>query len=489
MLSQVFRADDMAEKDNELWKYFVETSSYKNAYSGRKLIIIGRKGSGKSAICQQLRRSLPKDGRAVIYLSPEEDDQYRLRSKLAIIDKINISPAELEFHFRYIWRATLKCELARLISENSKIPEGRGVKRIKEFVKKHYRFDKSREQSKLASALINLFEIITINIGGGSIEKANKRPVLEISDLKHYVDELTDDILEAIRVNYPKGIHILVDNLDEFWDRSNASLAFFRGLISATVDIAEPKLSVFPILFISTDVFMQVAPTYRNIDKIHQYEEEIKWKRGELIELVSKRIQAYFSHLKSKSLHEVWNEIFPPKVGRSSSFNYILDRTLLRPRDILQFCRLAGEKASYRNSTKIDAHDIKSAEYTFSDWKATDLLAEHHYSLPMLKEIMEQGFKRKTIRWSVGSLLRLLNELLERLFESNKLRTDIPRPSSHELMETLYRIGLTKAVVENRRTQSAEEPQLPSKVDYFEIHPAFWKFLNVKFPNLRQPND
>lgn len=436
MLSQVFRADDMAEKDNELWKYFVETSSYKNAYSGRKLIIIGRKGSGKSAICQQLRRSLPKDGRAVIYLSPEEDDQYRLRSKLAIIDKINISPAELEFHFRYIWRATLKCELARLISENSKIPEGRGVKRI-----------------------------------------------------KHYVDELTDDILEAIRVNYPKGIHILVDNLDEFWDRSNASLAFFRGLISATVDIAEPKLSVFPILFISTDVFMQVAPTYRNIDKIHQYEEEIKWKRGELIELVSKRIQAYFSHLKSKSLHEVWNEIFPPKVGRSSSFNYILDRTLLRPRDILQFCRLAGEKASYRNSTKIDAHDIKSAEYTFSDWKATDLLAEHHYSLPMLKEIMEQGFKRKTIRWSVGSLLRLLNELLERLFESNKLRTDIPRPSSHELMETLYRIGLTKAVVENRRTQSAEEPQLPSKVDYFEIHPAFWKFLNVKFPNLRQPND
>ncbi|GEM_PF-4775166 len=485
MLKNIFGADDIAEKDQDLWKYFLETDSYEHACSGKKLFIIGRKGSGKSAICQQLRRNLPRDTKTVIFLSPEEDDQFRLQSKLAIIDRTSISPPELDFHFRYIWRTILKCELARLIANNPAIPSGKNVNKIRDFVKEFYQLDRRRGVSRLVSTLIDFLDHLTINIGMISLEKADKRQDMEISNIKQNVDALDQNVVEIIHNYYPKGIYILADNLDEFWDNSKSSLVFFRGLISAVVDIAEPRHSVFPIFFISTDVLMQVAPTYRNIDKIHQYEEKIKWKRNELIELISKRIQAYLPNLSSKDPVEVWNEVFTRKVGVSKSFKYILDRTLLRPRDILQFCRLAAEKASHRGSNKIEDRDIKSAEYTYSDWKAIDLQAEHYYSLPFLKEIMERGFKRKSMRWKFDSFLRHLSDLVEHIYNSNDPRmAHIPKPTSYELMEKLYSIGLIKAVVEKRRIQSAEDTQLPSRIDHFEIHPAFWKHLRVRFPNL-----
>ena len=41
---------DEAEKDQRLQEYFLKTGSYQKALEGKKTIILGRKGSGKSAI-------------------------------------------------------------------------------------------------------------------------------------------------------------------------------------------------------------------------------------------------------------------------------------------------------------------------------------------------------------------------------------------------------------------------------------------------------
>lgn len=49
-LTKIDLGKDEAEQDQRLREYFLKTSNYKNALSGIKTIVIGRKGSGKSAI-------------------------------------------------------------------------------------------------------------------------------------------------------------------------------------------------------------------------------------------------------------------------------------------------------------------------------------------------------------------------------------------------------------------------------------------------------
>lgn len=49
-LSKIDLGKDEAEQDQRLQEYFLKTSNYMNALAGTKTIVIGRKGSGKSAI-------------------------------------------------------------------------------------------------------------------------------------------------------------------------------------------------------------------------------------------------------------------------------------------------------------------------------------------------------------------------------------------------------------------------------------------------------
>lgn len=53
-LSEIDLGVDEAEQDQRLEEYFLRTSYYTNAKHGKKTLVIGRKGSGKSAIFMTL---------------------------------------------------------------------------------------------------------------------------------------------------------------------------------------------------------------------------------------------------------------------------------------------------------------------------------------------------------------------------------------------------------------------------------------------------
>ena len=63
MIENLYFGKDDAESDigrgGLLAKSFLETSQYKDALVGKKWLILGRKGSGKSAICLKLASDMP----------------------------------------------------------------------------------------------------------------------------------------------------------------------------------------------------------------------------------------------------------------------------------------------------------------------------------------------------------------------------------------------------------------------------------------------
>lgn len=71
-LSQISLGNDEAEQDKILKEYFLKTSSYMNSLNGSKTIIIGRKGSGKSAIFTLMKDELEGLRSVVIPITPDQ---------------------------------------------------------------------------------------------------------------------------------------------------------------------------------------------------------------------------------------------------------------------------------------------------------------------------------------------------------------------------------------------------------------------------------
>ena len=66
-LRKIDLGNDEAEQDARLEEYFLRTTYYKNAMNGSKTLVIGRKGSGKSAIFILLEKEIKREG---IWRSP-----------------------------------------------------------------------------------------------------------------------------------------------------------------------------------------------------------------------------------------------------------------------------------------------------------------------------------------------------------------------------------------------------------------------------------
>ena len=68
----------------------------------------------------------------------------------------------------------------------------------------------------------------------------------------------------------------------------------------------------------------------------------------------------------------------------------MIDRTLYRPREIIQFCTLALESARDSQTTVPLRHPaVREAEYPYSRERARDIAAEYRFQYPGLLSILE----------------------------------------------------------------------------------------------------
>ena len=72
----------------------------------------------------------------------------------------------------------------------------------------------------------------------------------------------------------------------------------------------------------------------------------------------------------------IWPYFFETHINGEASFSYILDRTLLRPREVLRFTRESINTAVNRGHEKVMQEDILQAEKTYSEDLLVDITFE-----------------------------------------------------------------------------------------------------------------
>lgn len=473
MLRRLF-GDDAAENDAHLSEYFIETPAYRMALSGEKRFIIGRKGAGKSAICQQLQKQLPQTGALSLALAPQRLQFTALKLGLRDLAKWG---NESDTLLQRVWYYGLLCETALLLVKRCKKEYDSDFVKIAAFVDKYYNYSEPSAFARLLKTTSHFLEQLELCVGPVNMRHSHR--AFDPIALEVALDTLRVPLATFIARHLPQGVFILIDNLDEGWDNSPEANAFLRGLLLAVYEICQPNIPVRVLVFFRLDMYDSVTRQFQHVDKYRQFQEHIYWGRKEMIELVAERLSVNLKLKLAANATEVWAKVFEPGEGISTA-DYVIERSLMRPREVLQFCRLAAEKADQRGHEKIWPEDLYDAEKEFSRWKIDDLCNEFLFAYPGLKEEILQRFYGGPARFSPDKLHHLLEDALTDPRKRERPPWLENLTHTDRLAQILYDIGFLRGAAQNKTWQSSQHPDFDlTRAEAFNVHPVFRSYLRI----------
>ncbi len=398
-LAKIDLGRDEAEQDQRLREYFLKTSHYTNALTGKKTIVIGRKGSGKSAIYTLMQVELAESGAMIIPITP---DQYSW-SALKDYQEKGILPVQAHSN---AWKLTLlssivwKLNESKLILKNSKLNDYYRYMQDAFIPDQNNWFFHVVDKTKRFLSGIKT-QWVTLDWG----ETGTIATPLRISE----------DIKALLRAELPndRPIRILIDRLDDSWDASKESEYLIIGLLKAANELnATFAGRVVITVFLRSDIYDSLF--FDDQDKLRQYEETLQWNNDNLKAVVCERVRVSLS-LNGQDNELVWRNLFSPKLYRSraQAEKYLIDRTFKRPRDIISFVRFAIEVAIRNRHNAIEPKDTRLAEEEkYSQSKYKDLIIEYQNQFPYIKDLLD-SFSNSLHKLTQAELKKRLEHFIE----------------------------------------------------------------------------
>jgi hypothetical protein len=476
-LSRVDFGAPAAERDIErgLDEYFVESEAYHRVKAGTKRILIGGRGIGKSALFQVLARREREAGSYVIELSPE-DYSYELLTQ-TMASEARGSWAK---HGAYAaaWKYLIYVLIMKEVSTR-RIPLGKGGGQIYKYIRDHHA---NQQASKLAALVSYLKRMESFKIGKyeASVRARELEKLYKLEEIHHLLPSLKE-------VARRRRIIVLVDELDRGWDSSEDARAFVAGLFQACISINSVHDNLRVYMSLRRELYEDIPELYEDAQKYRDLIEAISWEKTSLRKLMANRIRHSLPALAGRDDQDCWDTLFSPLPG-GGSFRYMIDRTLYRPREIIQFCTLALECARDSQTTiPLRYTTVRDAEYHYSRERAKDIAAEHRFQYPGLMSIFE-AFRGKDSIFNRDDIELLCLELITREPPARGADGWLGSCTPDSLVEILWNVGFLgaeagrNATAQHIRTASflgphqAGEPTVIA-AQRFRVHPMFWFYL------------
>ena len=464
-LNSINLGQDEAETDSNLKSYFLKTEIYDRAKSGAKTIIIGRKGSGKSAIFKILEDEL-QNNKTIVSITPS---QYAFHA----FKEYNEAGVTPEFSHQNAWELSVVIMCLAQILEDKRVKPNQQIKNIIQslgYGNTSIGDDRFWSIVKWARDLLGRVKSDTL-----SFDTTTKSPsITTLSEI--------DSLKRKIRENWPAGCdcRVLVDRLDDNWDASSEAKSNLIGLMRASRRLNEYFAGKMVVtVFIRSDIYSGLI--FHDQDKMRQFEETIVWNSEKLKEVIVER--ARISANLTGTTSEIWSRIFSnlPYRSKATAEKYIVDRTFKRPRDMISLCRMALERAVEAGHEQVMPEDVRLAEeHSYSESKYRDLLIENELQFPYVRNVID-SFN--------GGLHKISKEEIIDRLKHVRSSCDI-KISEIQLLDKVFEWGIigirrSGGAGVGRRGGAAfyyyfDDPSIrPQNYDEFFIHPALRKYLVV----------
>jgi len=425
--------------------YFLDEDFWQKIVENDVFYVIGRKGTGKSALYQWIHE---KQGENNIIVSNLSFQDFPFEKLLRLDDDNFAKPNQ----YQSIWRNIILIELCKIIvaDENNIVNED--YKDIKKYLSFLYGND-LKELHKQATQKVNKSTIGLSYTGSININKEAENTSIynvinnNITDLNRNLEDIICRYLKiSPSVKYLVQFDQLDDNYNKYTNNDNyfqCVISLFKVIYNMSQTFRRDKIPIKIIGYLRSDIFYSINQYDSESARWDQYKYNINWAivnredwhNPRLLKLINKRINASIELGKENVFPIIFDKqvlkLKPAKKARDfqSLFTYIIHRTFHRPRDLIQFCIKIQQQIS--QDGRISSQQILNAEKEYSLW----LLAEVENEI---------GFKIK----DTSALYEFLRELGSNDYSINDFRTKYSRFNNtlninyEELLNYLYSVGI-----------------------------------------------
>ena len=474
-----------AERDIALGltDYFVESEAYKRLANRSKTIVLGNRGTGKSAIFKILADRAKRSGTQVIELNPEN---YAYEMLSSVLRGEREGSWAKHGAFTSSWKYLVLVRLMQELTAGGPRLKTGSAARVYEYLRDNVHGSQDSPIAVLISYLkrIEGFKIGSVEASLKTVELAKLYKLQEIEPLIPCIR----DLLEK------RPVIVLVDELDKGWDNSEDAKAFVSGLFQAAISLNELSHKLTVYISLRQELYDSIPALYDDTQKYRDLIETIRWDEPSLLAVAARRIRHSYPELENASDEGSWNTVFAEtlRYRKARSFNYLVDRTLYRPRELIQFCSDAVQEAKPQNAVPIDYGVVSRVELDYSAARQKDISSEYRFQFPGLESVFE------VFRGRVYLFERTELEMLALSICTGELRTDasakwVLDQDPDFLIDVLWRVGFLRARAVGglkalRRSGSSyvgphQVATLNLRtVSHFQVHPMFRAALGMREP-------
>ena len=388
-----FGASSAENEMRTLQEYYLKTDAYMKAYRGEAVLVVGRKGSGKSAIFLQLRdKERSKSKNVVLDLKPE--GYKMLKFKELILDYLE--EGTMQHTIMAFWEYVLLLEICYKILESDSIRYLQQTDIYDPYIKLQevYKAEDYMSEGDFSERLSYLMEKVTIGYKlkyGDDINVRLSTP--EITGLLYNtnIKDIRNHLMQYLK--HKDRVWLLFDNIDKGWPTSglsSADVVIIRTLIDAARKIQKnlehERLEVFPIIFLRNDVFELLVE--QTSDRQKEAKVLLDWVDGDLLrQIIKLRIDANLE-TKTESFEEAWRSICLRHYYGEETSQYFIERSLMRPRFLINLINQCKSFAINLNHTRIEEEDIEKGFTAYSIDLLTDISYEIRDIFPIAENIL-----------------------------------------------------------------------------------------------------
>ena len=350
---------------------FIETADYRTLVeSVNHAIVVGRRGTGKSALAHRLKRHWQTvENMHVRSISPEDYQTLALRPASGHFgNRFNLIRAGMKI----AWRYALIMEATAALAPTYRFPRD-----------DKYRPLAARSRAWTAAGRDTsdrLAEILRQSTDMSIAPEARIGALaanLEVKDMEELLMEACDAL--------PSGIVFLADRLDEGYEPDDIGTGIVDGLIQAAIDIRTNIPAIRPYIFLRDNIFRSV----RNLDPDYSRNIEgtvlrLHWDEQHLLDFATRRMKLVFD-VDEEATQRVWNSCTTGILRGRPGFRKMLRLTLYRPRDLLL---LLNETFRLASGGSVSIDHARQASQQISNDRLEDLLKEYGAIIPSLKALI-----------------------------------------------------------------------------------------------------
>lgn len=526
--------NDAEDDKTFLFNCFINTGDYDSVldFNNSRCLILGRTGAGKTALLTMLKED-KRQKNTVITIDPEALAMQHI-SNSSIVKSLFDLDIDLNTFFKLLWRHELCVEIFTHHFKVTETREGedileqlrnkfkktnprhlRALNYLEEWKDNFWKQDNNHVVEVLNRTESELGANFGAVVGGVGAKVSGKKTISseQKQTLKQQAQSVVDNVqikevtqligmLNEVIEDQQKQYYIVIDKLDEGWVNNDIRYRLIKALIETIRDINRLD-NLKPLVVLRQDLLGHVFDVTQDSgfqeEKFASLYLPVTWTRKELTELLDERINYSFCSRYRKKHYVTHEDILPSGVRGEKAIDYILNRTLMRPRDAIDFFNICISEAT--ESPLITEQMVLDAERIYSRDRLDSLYFEWNIDFPGLKEwvqiirkkssdffvgsLKEEYFKEKALKYAVENtntendqILNLCNDYAENRISLNELK--------NHLIYIFFLVGLTGLTLEGHQKPiwSYEVQKNVSSEDitdstFVTVHPCFRSALNL----------